>query len=419
MHYCLVTYGSRGDIQPFIYLALGLKGRGHRVTLAGPGNFKQLVESYNIDFYPLFGDTEELVKSPEFRKVISAGSNIGFTRMVLKKMRDKQIPILDDVYKACETADAIIAVNTCIFYTAAVAEKLGKKWLLIQLNPPMIPTREFPMLMFNFPDIKWLNYYTYIAINNILWQVQKKDYAMFRQRLGLPPIKGSLFKHVINHKVPMIHAFSPELISKPHDWDEHHIVAGFFKQPAPSAGDRVHLSAEFETWLTAGKKPLYIGFGSIPFPNPQKLSAIIKEILAVSTIRIIYCSGWSELPDLPSNPNLFVIKQADHGWLLPQCRAAVIHGGIGTVAAVLEAGIPAIVASLFVDQPVWGEVIAARQLGVHIPWRKLTASRILNALKQVEEPPIAQNIKTVNARLLKEDGVNVAIQAIEKYCGAN
>ena len=99
MHYCLVTYGSRGDVQPFIYLALGLKDKGHRVTLAAPGNFKQLAESYSINFYPLHGDSENMVKSPEFRKVISTGSNIGFTRMVLKKMRDKQIPILDDVYR--------------------------------------------------------------------------------------------------------------------------------------------------------------------------------------------------------------------------------------------------------------------------------------------------------------------------------
>lgn len=417
MHYCLVTYGSRGDVQPFIYLALGLKDRGHRVTLAAPGNFKQLVEGYQIDFYPLHGDAEELINSPEFRKVIKTGSDIAFTRMVLKKMRDKQIHILDDVYKACETADAIIAVNTCIFYAAAVAEKLDKKWLLIQLNPPMIPTKVFPMLMFNFPDIKWLNAYTYILLNNTLWWMQKKDNAMFRQRLGLPPLKGSLFTRVVNDKVPMIHAFSPELIAKPYDWDEQFTIAGFFSQPKPvdeTLPD--NLPAGLEEWLQAGEKPLYIGFGSIPFPDAEKLSAVIKGLLNTSSIRIIYCRGWSELPDLPSHTNLFVIEKADHGWLLPKCRAAVIHGGIGTITAVLKAGIPLIVASLFVDQPAWGKIIAQKKLGVHIPWRKLSVRNILNALKQVEEPPIAETVKAVNSRLMKEDGVANAIETIEKYC---
>jgi sterol 3beta-glucosyltransferase len=417
MHYCLVTYGSRGDVQPFIYLALGLKDKGYRVTLAAPGNFKQLVESYDIDFYPLHGDAEELVMSPEFRKVISAGSNIGFTRMVLKKMRDKQIPILDDVYKACETADAIIAVNTCIFYAAAVAEKFGKKWLLIQLNPPMIPTKAFPMLMFNFPDIKWLNAYTYSILNNTLWWMQKKDNGMLRQRLGLPSLNGSLFKQVVNDKVPMIHAFSPELIAKPYDWDEQFTIAGFFSQPKQTEETLPdNLPDGLEEWLQAGEKPLYIGFGSIPFPDTDKLSGLIKGILNISSTRIIYCRGWSEFPDMPLNPNLFVIEKADHGWLLPKCRASVIHGGIGTIAAMLQAGIPVIVASLFVDQPAWGKIIAQKKLGVHIPWRKLTASSILNALRQVGESPIAETIKAVNTRLMKEDGVATAVQTIEKYC---
>jgi UDP:flavonoid glycosyltransferase YjiC (YdhE family) len=122
------------------------------------------------------------------------------------------------------------------------------------------------------------------------------------------------------------------------------------------------------------------------------------------------------MPEVKPNPRLFLIEQADHTWLLPRCRGAVIHGGIGTIAAVMKAGIPAVIASIFVDQPAWGKIIEAKNLGVHIPWRKLTAASILNALKRIEEQPIASNIKTVNARLSKEHGIATAIQAIENYC---
>ena len=414
MHFCLVTYGTRGDVQPFIYLALGLKAKGHRVTLAAPENFHQFVKSYGIEFYPLFGDAEELVASPECRKVISTGGTFAFARMALKKMRERQINILDDVYNVCKTADAIIAFNPFVFYAAAVAEKLNKKWLLIQLNPPMLPTKAFPMPMFGFPNIAWLNMHTYAFINNILWQVQKKDNALFRQRLGLPASKSYLFREVINAKIPMIHAFSPELIERPADWDEHFIVAGFFSQAKRVVIDNP--PAELEKWLQAGEKPLFIGFGSIPFPDPAKLSGIIKELLSTSPTRIIYCRGWSELPDMPISDRLFVVEQADYSWLLPKCSAAVIHGGIGTVAAALQAGIPVIVASIFVDQPVWGKIIAQKELGVHIPWKKLTAMRILKALKTVTKSPIAETITAVSARLIDEDGVATAIQAIERYC---
>src|ERR1700744_2775461 len=139
MRYCLVTYGSRGDVQPFIYLAQAMKAKGNEVILAAPSNFEELVKSYGVKFYPLFGDAEELVKSPDFRKVIKNGSNIAFVKQALRQIRDKRLQILDDILHACKNADMIISIGPCIFYIDAVAEKLSKKWALVQLNPPMVP----------------------------------------------------------------------------------------------------------------------------------------------------------------------------------------------------------------------------------------------------------------------------------------
>ncbi len=414
MRYCLVTYGSRGDVQPFIYLALSLNTKGHHATLAGPENFQQLVESYGIDFYPLFGDSEDIVKSPEFRKVIKTGSNIAFARIAIRKMREKGIAILQGMHEACKSADVIVSLNLCVFFAAAVAEKLDKKWMLVQLNPPMIPTREFPILMHNFPDVKLLNRYTYILVNRALEMVQKKDYALFRETLGLPPFKGSLFDKVMNDKVPMIHAYTQEFITRPLDWDEQITIAGFFT-PRPDASKIPKVPAGLEEWIQAGDKPLYIGFGSIPFPDPAKLTKTISDLLNKTDIRIIYCRGWSDLPDLQPNPRLLIIDKADHTWLLPKCCAAVIHGGIGTLAAVLEAGIPVIVASLFVDQPAWGKIIQHRNLGVHIPWRKLSAKTILDGLSKFKQEPMATVIPQAHTRLLKEDGIAIAIATIEAY----
>jgi sterol 3beta-glucosyltransferase len=414
MRYCLVTYGSRGDVQPFIYLAQGLKTRGHEVTLAAPENFQQLITGYGIDFYPLAGDAEELIRSPEFRKVIKNGSHIAFARLAIKEMKGKRLSILQGVYEVCQDADIIVCVTPCLFYVSTVAEKLNKKWVLIQLNPPMIPTREFPMLMSIFPDSKWLNRYSYTIIIRGLWLAQKKEYRLFRKTLGLPFYKGRIFDKVMNEKVPMIHAFSPELISRPSDWDEHVTIGGFLI-PKPDNSRVPKLTRCLEEWIQAGEKPLYIGFGSIPFPDTAKLTEIINDLLDKTDLRIIYCRGWSDLPDLKPNPRLLVIEQADHNWLLPKCQAAVIHGGIGTVAAVMQAGIPVIVASLFVDQPAWGKIIERKRLGVHIPWRKLSALAILNALMKVKQEPTRSSIKESHERLMKEDGIATTIATIEAY----
>lgn len=416
MRYCLVTYGSRGDVQPFIYLALELKARGHDVTLAGPENFQQLVSGYGIDFYPLLGDAEEIVRKPECRKVIRSGNHIAFARMALKEMKDKRLKILQGIYKACQDADMIVCITPSIFYVSTVAERLDKKWVLIQLNPPMVPTREFPMQLTSLPDIKWLNRYSYILINKGLWLAQKREYALFRDTLGLLPYKGSLFKKVANEKVPMLHAFTREFLSRPADWDEHIKIAGFLT-PKPNENKAPKLSPGLEEWIQAGDKPLYIGFGSIPFPDTAKLTETITGLLEKTDIRIIYCRGWSDPPDLPQTPRLLVIDQADHGWLLPKCRAAVIHGGIGTIAAVMYAGIPVIVASIFVDQPTWGKIIERRNLGIHIPWRKLSANAVVNALAKVKQEPMATAIREAHERLMEEDGIRNAVDIIEDYSG--
>jgi len=414
MKLSIITYGSRGDVQPFIYLALGLMDKGHTVTLAAPGNFKNLIEGYGVDCYPLAGDSEGIIKAPDFRKVIKSGNNIAFTSLVFKKIRNIQVSILEGVYEASKGADAIICVNTGFVFGATAAEKLKIKWLLVQLNPPMIPTKAFPMPMFNFPDISWLNSHTYTVINSILWQLQKKDYSIFRKHLDMTPVKGSLINKIVKDKVPIIHAFSAGLISRPDDWEDQFVIAGFFNQ-SKKQGKAPKIPHDLEDWIKTGDKPLYIGFGSIPFPNPAQISEVIKGLLAAG-VRIIYCQGWSDMPDVPKNPNLFIAKQIDHAWLLPKCRAAVMHGGIGTVAAVLNAGIPAIITPLFVDQPVWAQVIQQKKMGVNIPWRKLSTLTLLNALNKVQEPLFVKAMQQAHQRLKQEDGIGNAINIIEAYC---
>ena len=414
MRFCLVTYGSRGDVQPFIALALGLKANGHAVTLAAPGNFSELIESFGIDCYPLHGDSEALVNSPECLRVIQSGSNIGFVRMALKETHNMRGPLLADIYEACINADGIIAANTCVFYAAAIAERLKIKWMIIQLNPPMVPTKAFPMLMADFPDISRLNSYSYSMVNYILYLLQKKDNAEFRQRMGLRPLKGSLFRKIILDKIPMIQAFSEELIARPDDWPEQVSVSGFLTLPEANNAVNATLPGNLSAWLDEGEPPLYIGFGSIPFPNPAMLAGVIEDLLG-SGSRVLFCKGWSTLPDLPLHKNLLVIEQANHIKLMLKCRAAVIHGGIGTVAGALKAGIPLIVASIFVDQPVWGKIIAKKKLGVHIPWRKLSAKKINDALETMLKPEIARNLAAVSARLNEENGVRVTVDKIETY----
>lgn len=415
MHFGLFTYGSRGDVQPYMALALGLMQNGHKVTLAAPENFKTLVEDYGITFHALHGNAEELIYSPECLKVISSGNNIDFLKHLFKVLYDMRQPLLNSMVSCGNKVDAFIVNQLGADIYAAVAEKLGKPMAIVQLNPPNISTKEFALPGLDFINFAWYNQLTYRIANAVLWKMAKKNNAIFRKMLGLPPSQRSVFKQFINANIPVIHAFSTELLKRPADWQAEHMITGFLTLPALVKARHYTQNTQLTEWLAAGHKPVYIGFGSIPVPGPEKLRDIINYVLKNSAHRIIFCKGWSHIPGLPTHPNLFIVSQTDHQWLLPQCKAAVIHGGIGTLAAVLKAGIPVIVASIFVDQPLWGNMIAKKKNGLHIPWRKLTAAKLLQAISQTNDANMVNHAQLTAQNINEEDGVKNAVNAINQY----
>lgn len=418
MHFGLFTYGSRGDVQPFIALALGLMESGHQVTLAAPGNFRELVESYGVTFHALYGNAEAILHSAEGERIIKSGNNVAFVRFMFSTTHQMRHPLFDTLYDACLKVDAIITVNTFVLFLGIIAEKLNKKWAIVQLNPPMVPTREFPFLMLNVPSVSWLNMVTYDVVNRLFWQLGRKDVLEFRKQLGLPALKKSIVKIWQEARIPVIHAYSPQIIPKPNDWANHYTVSGFFDLPVVTDKQSLvnQLPAGLAGWLSAGDKPLYIGFGSIPVPDAELLKSLMLEVISQTNIRIVFCTGWSKIPDMPVHPNLFVIDRINHAWLFPKCKAAVIHGGIGTLAAVLKAGIPVIVASIFADQPTWGRIVEGKGNGIHIPWKKLSARRLVKALQQSEQPAMVAAAIDMGNEINNEKGVKDAVAVIEAYC---
>jgi sterol 3beta-glucosyltransferase len=168
-------------------------------------------------------------------------------------------------------------------------------------------------------------------------------------------------------------------------------------------------------WLSTGKKPIYVGFGSMPIPNPQLFGDIINEIIATTALRIVFCKGWSVVPNLKAHANLFVLNYVNHEWLFPQCKCAVVHGGAGTTAAVLKAKLPLIIVSVFGDQPWWGDIIQKKRLGAHIPSKQLSTEKLLKAITFVQTLQIIKNVNNVGEAIDGEDGLKNTVAAIEQY----
>ena len=412
MRYGIITTGSRGDVQPFIALALALMGKGHDVTVIASENFREFVEGFGVPYLPVAGNSEQLLNSPEALKLLEGGSIFKFFYHLQKVSARSADQSNRDILEACSNIDGFIVSVLPLPLVYSIAEKYRKKCAVVFLSVPPIPTKEFPFQVFGAKGHPLLNRISY-RLMGLGYAMVSKQINQFRRSIGLPP--ANVMKACLRSDMLAITAVSQQLIKQPHDWPPNAHVSGFFYLP-PSAREKPAMNEipeGLEDWLAKGDKPVYIGFGSIPIPDKTRFFDTLQGILAQK--RVVLGAGWSRLSDLPTHPNLFVAKYVNHDWLLPRCSAAIIHGGIGTISAALRSGTPMVVVSILADQPVNGKMIEEKKLGYHLPFRELSPEKLIHAIHAVEDDPIKGNCNAAAAGIKTEDGLENAVHLIEEY----
>ena len=414
MKYGIITTGSRGDVQPFIALALGLQGRGHSVILMAPENFEGWIESLEIPFVPLAGNVEEIIQSPQALRLLKGGNVLRFfyhlQKIATKTSVQANLTMLENAFEI----DFFIASILPFPIVYSLAEKFQKPCAGIFLSMPGTPTRAFPHPFFGSFNYGYLNKFTYRVVELAWWMI-KKRVNDFRKQIDLPETK--CWKKYISDNPLIMYPMSRQLLYQPKDWPSNTHVTGFLQLPAQY---RAHHSMDkapeaLTDWLLKGSKPFYLGLGSIPIPDTQLFRKVLIDLLQNKECRIVFCTGWSLIADLPNHPNLFVCQYSNHDWLLPKCKAAIIHGGIGTIGAVLRSKIPIIILSILADQPHNGALIARKGLGFHIPFRKLNSRRLWKAMEATQNQPMVAKILAMGDQLDLEDGVHEVIELIESY----
>ncbi len=412
MKYGIITSGSRGDVQPFIALALALMEKGHEVTLVAPENFREFIEGFGVSYWPVTGNTERLINSPTALKILEGGSIFKFFYHLQKVSAQTAEQSHRDMLEACSRFDSLIVSVLPLPVVYSIAEKYRKKCAVIFLSVPPIPTREFPFQIFGTKGHVWLNKLSY-RLMGLAYAMISQQVGRFRKGIGLPP--SNVMKACLRSDMLAITAISQLLVRQPGDWPPSAHITGFFFLPKPAREKPGfnELPEGLQEWLAKGDKPIYMGFGSIPIPDQAKFLRTLDGVLAKK--RIVLAVGWSVLDGLPVHPDLFVGKYVNHDWLLPRCSAAIVHGGIGTVGAALRSGTPLIIVSILADQPINGKMIEQKKLGFHIPFKELSSGSLLRAINATADPVITENCKTAAATLGAEDGLKEAVYLIEQY----
>jgi len=412
MNILLLTYGSRGDVQPFLALAVGLMKAGHTVTLAAPFRFQGFIEQYGIHCAPLAGDPDEL--SRFFND--SGGNAYQMVRSMQKHVFRIAPDVVKGVRKALQGVDLL--VHSFAFTTGAhsFARELGIPDVSVQMFPVFAPTRSFPAIGMPASGLGWLNYFSHWFSTKVFWHAGNLSYYQLRKRApdAFPAKVYWPFHPTAGRPItPLIFAISPAVLAKPADWNQPHMhVSGYFFLENPDYQPPDAL----KRFLEAGDPPVCITFGSMVNREAQRIGQAALDATRHTGNRAIVLSGWGGWqPETPPDGTLF-LDSAPHEWLFPRCRAVIHHGGAGTTAAGLRAGVPSILIPHAADQPFWGSRVAAIGAGPEpISVKAVSVDALVAAIHQAGSGSIRRRANEIGCQIRAENGVATAISLIEDH----
>ena len=416
MNISVVAVGTRGDVEPHMALAVRLAARGHRVTLAAPLDFAEQSRARGLNFHPIDVSFRDLFGSSAGAALLASGNkSFGFLRQLQRVAVPIAEQVVSDLRVACRGADAVcyspLAVPACY-----IAREMGIPAIPTSLQP-LGRTRFTPSPLYSLrlrlPGR--LNMLTHLVMEQLFWQLCRPLIRPYF-RAALPG--WGHFNELYRSGRPMLFAYSPSLVPPPADFGPSMHVTGFWRLPAESGWTPPTALADF---LSAGPPPICIGFGSM---NTGRVAAMLRTALRAITDsgrRAIVLTGWWEDsvgPELRSD-EVHVTDAVPHEWLFPKVAAVVHHGGAGTTASALRAGVPSVVLPFFFDQWFWGQCLHRQMLGPEpISARQLSAGSLQRALEAVTalgpSTWIRQRLERLSRRLRSEDGVGNAVDVIEE-----
>ncbi len=399
----LATVGSRGDVQPMLALAQAFLARGHVPLVAAPPNFEAWIRGLGFDFAPLGVDMQVFLA--ENREIMTGNPVKMFKEM--SRYFNEQIPLqARQLELACGQADTLI-YGGLAFSAPTVADHLRLPVLGVFYTTCLLPSSQHPP-----PNIPWHGLPNWM--NDLIWRANRVlgDTLMrgtlntMRASFGLPPVEY-IRRHVFEDH-PLVIAADETLFPPDPLWEGRYPYANFifFDDPAP-------LDPELDAWLAQGEPPVFVGFGSMSGQGTDRVEGMIVEAVAASGRRCIVGAGWAGIGAgaLPSGWR--VVRDAPHALLFPRTAVVVHHGGSGTTAQALRAGVPQVLLPLILDQFHHAHRLHLAGIAPEpVPMEKITAAELTDAIQAALKLPEGPRLAAA-ARLRASDGSGEIVRRVE------
>ncbi len=417
MKFVLASWGSRGDVEPNAAVGRELQRRGHDVHMAVPPNLVGFAESAGLAAVAYGLDSRALSEAQRtywtcfFRNpwriqdLDRVGREIG--DLVTRCWSGE---VTTTLTSPADGADLLIAGLGFEQFAANVAEYYDLPLATLHFFPmrangqllPFLPAPLSRSAMTVWERLSWGG------------AVKKVEDAQ-RRELGLAKATSPWPRRIAERGSLEIQAYDevcfPGLAAEWAKWDGQRPFVGTLTLELPTDADD-----EAASWIGAGTPPIYLGFGSIPVGFAADMLAMIGAACAQLGERALVSAGGTDFSDAPHFEHVKVVGAVNHSAVLPACRAVVHHGGSGTTAAAMRAGVPQLILWTLFDQPLFGAAVKRLKVGTARRFSATTRESLVADLRRILAPQYLTRAREIATRMTKPaESVAAAADLVEDF----
>jgi rhamnosyltransferase subunit B len=413
----VTTFGSTGDLNPFIALGLALHSRGHDVLFAVEANFEPQLHLMGFPVHQLTGDQEKAL-APFRHQIFNNDNPLTSLHLLVKHYILPALPAkVTELREICQQADLLISVAPQ-FAASIVADLLHIPWISVILTPSTLPSASISARPQHMPLPATLqrlaNRFSWFVGGMVLRQIVDKPINRVRHEFHVPPRSNLMWTGNLSPLLSAL-AVSSAFLPRPDNWPESLKMTGFCFWDRPA---NWQFPESLKAFLHKDKPVVAVTAGSVA-PEERALflpyyQTSIESILASGAQALVINAPESTII-AESQEDVLHLPFAPFSEVFPACAAVIHHGGIGTIGQCLRAGVPSLVVPGGVDQPFNAAQVVQRKAGLWIPRKHYTRKRAVQALRALlTMPTYRKSLQEIRAQILQEDGAATLCTAIEQ-----
>lgn len=419
MKFVLSFYGTRGDVEPGIAVGRELLRRGHDVRMAVPPDLVGFAEATGLAAVACGPDVrvwQDVNRDFWARFLRNFWKNFWKIRE-LKALLSEDWQLFTQCWQDVSTTLKTLAEDADLLFTGVLGEESAGN-VAEFYDLPLATLHVFPIRANGqtFPGLPARFGRSVMRMSEWLgWPMMKRLEDRQRRELSLPKATGPSPWRIAERGSMEIQAYDevciPGLAEEWAVWNGQRPFVGALTLDLPTDSDD-----EVASWIAAGSPPICFGFGSMPVESAADTLAMISASCAQLGERALVCAGASDFSGVPDFDNVKVVGTMNYAAAFPSCRALVHHGGAGTTAASLRAGVPTLILSTDLDQTLWGARVKRLKVGTARRFSATTEKTLVADLRTILEPQYVARAREVATRMTRTaESPVVAADLLENF----